>query len=129
MIGYGAVLRLNLFFDNCWYSNMFANSYFQVSHTLIMIGLIAESTLKLIKITEVRSLGIRSLKWKELPNLVLFLNTICNLQQLCMFYNDFFNWHERTRIRDVFSTVRVASFTTCILSINLLKHLFKRFSG
>ena len=52
-----------------------------------------------------------------MPNLVLFLNTICNLQQLRMFFNDFFNLvlvckdieprYGRTRTRGFFSTVKI----------------------
>ena len=34
---------------------------------------------------------MQSLKRKVLPNLVVFLNTVCNLQKLRMFFNDFFN--------------------------------------
>ena len=51
MIGCGAALRLNMFFGKWWYTNMFINSYIQVSHTFIIIALIAESTLKLINDT------------------------------------------------------------------------------
>ena len=50
-----------------------------------------------------------------------------------MLVNDFLNLvlvyknieprHGRNRTRDFFSTVRVVSFTTCMLSIDLLKHL------
>ena len=46
MIGYGAVLRLNLFSRKWWYTNMFTSSNIQVSHTFTMIGLVVESTLK-----------------------------------------------------------------------------------
>ena len=81
-------------------------------------------------------MGIQYLKWKLLPNLVLFLNFICYLQQLRMFFNDFFNLilvckdieprYGKTRAKGFFSSVRVVSFTTCVLSINLLKHkIFK----
>ena len=48
MIGYKAVSRFNLFFDKWWYTNIFPNFYIQVLNTFIIIGLIAESTLKLI---------------------------------------------------------------------------------
>ena len=48
MIGYGIVLRLNLFFDKWRYNNMITNSTIQVSHTFTIIGLIAESTLKFV---------------------------------------------------------------------------------
>ena len=71
MIVHGGVLRLNLLFGKWWYTNMFTNSNIQVSHTFIIIRLIAESILKFITTPEVRSLGIRSLKWKLLPNLAL----------------------------------------------------------
>ena len=60
---------------------MFINSNIRVSHTFTIIGLIAESGL----------IGSPTLEVRVLPNLVLFLNTICNLQQLRMFFNDFFN--------------------------------------
>ena len=56
----------------------------------------------------------------------------CNLQQLRMFFSDFFNLvlvcedieprYGRTRTRDFFSTVRVVYFKICMLSINFLKH-------
>ena len=91
MIGYGAVLSLNLFSGKWWYTNIFTNSNIQVSHTFTIIGLIAESTLKLIHYTRSKIFGNLILEMKVLPNLVLFLNTICNLQQLRMFFNDFFN--------------------------------------
>ena len=48
VIGYRAVLKLNLFFGNWWYTNMLTNSFIEVSNTISIIGLIAESTLKLI---------------------------------------------------------------------------------
>ena len=70
---------------------------------------------------------------KVFPNIALFLNTICNLQQLRMFFDGFLNLvlvckdielrYGRTRTREFFPTVRVVSFTTCMLSINFLKHL------
>ena len=84
---------------------MFINSNIRVSHTFTIIGLIAESGL----------IGSPTLEVRVLPNLVLFLNTICNLQQLRMFFNDFFNLvlvckdieprYGRTRARDFFSIV------------------------
>ena len=133
MIGYRAVLRLNLFSGKWWYTNMFTNSNIQVPPTFTIIELIAETT------PEVRSLGIWSLKWRLLPNLVLFLNTICKLQQLRMFFDYFFNWvlvckdieprYRRTRDRGFFSTVRVVFFTRCMLSINFLNYLFIKSSG
>ena len=56
-----------------------------------------------------------------------------------MFFNDFFNqalvckdiepMYGRTSTRDFFSTVRVVSFTTYMLSINLSKHLLVKSSG
>ena len=56
-----------------------------------------------------------------------------------MFFNDFFNQalvckdneprYGRTSTRGFFSTVRVVSFTTYMLSINLLKHLLVKSSG
>ena len=114
---------------------MFTNSNIQVSHTFTIKGLIPDSTHWNLQMTpEVRSLGIWSLKWRLLPNLVLFLNTICNLQQLKMFSNDLFNFvlnckyieprYGRTKKRGFFSIVRIVSFTICMLSINFLKHLF-----
>ena len=48
MIGYGAVLRLNLLSGKWWYTNMFTSSNIQVSHAFTIIGLIAESTMKFI---------------------------------------------------------------------------------
>ena len=47
MICYGVVLRFNLFFGKQWYTNIFTNSYIQVSHSFTIIGLIAECTLGL----------------------------------------------------------------------------------
>ena len=68
---------------------------------------------------------------------MLFLNTICNLQQLRMFFNNFLNLvlvckdteprYGKTRTRGFFSTIRVVS--TCMLSINFLKHLLIKSSG
>ena len=48
MIGYGAALRLKLFFCKWWYTNLFTNSYIQVSQTLTKIRLIPKPTVKLI---------------------------------------------------------------------------------
>ena len=55
-----------------------------------------------------------------------------------MFFNDFFNFvlickdskprYIRTGTIGIFSTVRVVSFTTFLLSINFLKHLFIKLS-
>ena len=66
-------------------------------------------------------MGVQSLKWKLLPNMVLFLNIIWNLQQLIIFFNDFFNLvlvckvigtrYWRTRTRGFFSIVRIVSLT------------------
>ena len=119
-----------------WYTNTFTNSNIQVSHTFTIIGHIAESTLKFINNTRSKIFGNLILEMKVF---VLFSNTICNLQQLRMHFNDFFNLvlfckdiepkYGRTRTRGFFSTVRVVSFTTCMLSINFLKHLFIKSSG
>ena len=49
MIGFGAALRFNLFFDKRCYTNMLIISYIQVSNTITIIGLITESTMKLMK--------------------------------------------------------------------------------
>ena len=68
-----------------------------------------------------------------------FLNTISNLQQFMMFFNDFFNLvlvsmniikpsHGRTRLRGFFSTVRVVSVTTSMLIMNFLCVTFSKFS-
>ena len=74
------------------------------------------------KTPEKVSLGIPSLKWKLLANLVLFLITICNLKQLRMFSNDFINLdlvckdieprYGKTRTRGFYSTSRVVFFIT-----------------
>ena len=64
-------------------SHMFTFSFIQLSHTFIIIALIVESTLKLKETPVVRSLGMQSLNWKALPNLVLFLNATDSLQQEC----------------------------------------------
>ena len=112
-----------LFLDlNCFVvSGMFTNSYIQVSCMFTIIGLIAEFTLKLKNDIRGLGLGIWSLKWKLLSNLVLSLNTISNLQQLRMFFNDFFNLvlvckdieprYGRTWARSIFSTFRFWNFT------------------
>ena len=128
MIGYGTVLSLTLFSGKWWYTNSFTNSDIHVCHTSTIIRLTAESTLKLIHYTRSKIFGNLILEMKVLPNLVLFLNTICNLQQLRMFFNDFFNLvlvckdielrYGRTRTNGIFSTVRIVALTTCMLSIN-----------
>ena len=74
------------------------------------------------KTPEKVTLGIPSLKWKLLANLVLFLITICNLKQLRMFSNDFINLdlvckdieprYGKTRTRGFYSTSRVVFFIT-----------------
>ena len=125
MIGYRAPLRLNLFFRKRWYTNIFTKSNIHVSHTFTIIRLIAESTMKFTNNTRSKIIGNLILKWKLLPNLVLFLNTICNLRQLRMSFNDVFNLvlvckyieqrYGRTKTRGFFSTARVASFTTILL--------------
>ena len=61
MICYEAVLRLNLFLVRV---NLFTNSYIQVSHTFIIIGLIEESTLKLINDTISKIFGNLILEMK-----------------------------------------------------------------
>ena len=70
---------------------MFTNSNIQVSHTSTIIGLIAESIQKFINDTKSKIFGNLILETKLFPNLLLFLNTIYNLQQLTMFFNDFLN--------------------------------------
>ena len=107
-----------------------------MSQTFTIIWLIVESTLKFMNNT--RSKGVWSLKWKLFPTMVLFISTICNLQQFRMFFNDFFYLvlgrkgieprYGRTRIRGYFSTVRVVSFATCMLTIYVLKHVFIKVS-
>ena len=82
---------------------------------------------------------IWSLKWKLLPILVLFLSTICSLQQLKMFFSDFFNLvlvckvikprYGRIKTRGLFSIFREVSFTMCFLSLIFLKLLLIKFSG
>ena len=89
MIADEAFLRLNLLFGKRWYTNMFTSFCIHMSHTFILIALIAESIVNVRNDT--RSLGMWSLKWKVLPNLVLFFNTFYNLPQLRAFSNDFFN--------------------------------------
>ena len=65
---------------------MFTNSFIEVSHTFTIVGLIAESTMKLINDTRNESFGNPIFEMKVV--LVLFINTMCNLQQLRMFVND-----------------------------------------
>ena len=60
---------------------MFTIFYIQVSSTFTILGLIAESTLKGINNTRSKIFGSTISEKKLLPNLVLFLNTICILQQ------------------------------------------------
>ena len=139
MIGYGAVLRLNLLSAKWWYTSIFTNSNIQVSHTFTIIGLITESTLKFINNTRSKIFGnlileMKVVAWSSLiPKHYLQLTTIKNV------FNDFFNLvlvckdikprYGRTRTRGFFSTVRIVYFTTCILSINFLKHFFIKSSG
>ena len=83
--------------------------------------------------TDVKSVVIWSLKWNLLPNLVLFLNTICNLQQLRMFFTDLFNLvlvckdieprYGKTRATVFFSAVRVVSFNTRMLFMFYYMHI------
>ena len=47
------LFRLNLLFGKWWYTDMFTNSYIQVSYTLTIIGLIAESSMK--KVNDIKS--------------------------------------------------------------------------
>ena len=47
---------------------------------------------------------------------------------LVLVFKDIEPNHERTRITGLFLTVGVVSVTTCMLSINLWKHLFIKFS-
>ena len=135
MIGYGPVLRFIFFFGKSWYTNMFTNSYIQVSNTFTIIGPIAESTLKLIN--DIRSKVFENPVFEmKVVTFSLFLtsNSVCNLKQVKMFFSNFFNIflvckdikqrYGRTKTRDVFLTVRVVSY---ILSINLLKHWFIKF--
>ena len=60
----------------------------------------------------------RCLQFKKIKDVLLTVS-------LMVFYR-----YGRTRTRGFFSTVRVrvVSFTTCMLSINLLKHLFMKLS-
>ena len=105
-------------------------SYIQLSNPFTVGRLIAKSALKLND-TSVR-FWIPLLRWKLLHNWVLVVNTICILQQLGRYFNGLFNLfvvfkdiesrNGRTRTKGFFSTVRVVSLTTCMLSINLLKH-------
>ena len=62
--GYGALPSLNLFPGKWWYTNMFTNPNIQVSHTFTIIGLIAESTLKLTHDTKSKIFGNLILKMK-----------------------------------------------------------------
>ena len=62
------------------------------THIFTGIGLTAESTLKLINNIRGKIFKNEIFEMKVVPqNLVLFLNTTCNLQQLRMFLTDFFN--------------------------------------
>ena len=70
---------------------MFSNSYINVSDTLIIIGFIAESTLKFVDNARCKFLGNTIFKTKSFANLFRFLNTICNLQPLRMPLRDFLN--------------------------------------
>ena len=98
---------------------MFTSSYIQASHTFTMIRLIAESTMKLISDTRSNIFGNPIFEIKVVTQTGLFLNPICNLQQLRMLFNNFFKLvlafkdieprYGRTRTRDFFSIVRVVS--------------------
>ena len=57
MIDYGPVLRFNLLFGEWSYTNMFTNSNIQVSQIFTIIGLFAESTLKLKNETRSKIFG------------------------------------------------------------------------
>ena len=70
---------------------MFTNFNIQVSHTFTMIGLIAEFTLKFMSDIRSKTFGNPILEMKVAAYCGLFLNTLCNLQQLRMFFNDVFN--------------------------------------
>ena len=133
MIGYGAVLRFNLFFGNWWYTHIFTNIYIQVANTFPIIGRIAESTLKLIN--NIRSdifgnpieSGLISKNICILPQLKVFFNYLFNLVLFCKSieprYGKAWSWDERLL------TVRTVFLTTCMLSINLSKNSFIKFSG
>ena len=136
-MGYGAVLRLNLLFGKCWHANIFTNSYIQVSNTFTMIALIAESTTS----TQHQKKDVWEFDiWNEFCYLIWsyfkhYLQFTIVKDIFLYFFNlvivceDIEPRYGRTRTRGLFSTVRVVSFTTCMLSINLLKHVYIKFSG
>ena len=64
MIGYRAVLRLNLYSDQWGYTNMFTSSNLQVCNTFTIIGLTAESTLKFVNGTRSKIFGNLILEMK-----------------------------------------------------------------
>ena len=139
MIGYGAVLRLNLFFGNWCYTNMFPNSYIPVSHTFTVIVLTAESILKFINDTRSKIIRNPIFEMKVVTESGLIFEHYLQFTTIKDVFNDFFNLVlvckdteprlGRTRTRSFFSTVRTVSFTTCMSSINLLKYLFIKISG
>ena len=56
----------------------------------------------------------------------MFFNDFLNLALVC---KDFEPSYGKAMTGGFFPTVKVVSLTTCMLSINLLKHLFIKFSG
>ena len=62
-----------------------------MSNTFTIIGLIAESTLKLTNDTRSKIFGNPIFEMKAVTQSGVFLNAICNLQQLLrIFYDDLF---------------------------------------
>ena len=95
---------------------LFTYSYIQLSRIFTITVLIAKSTLKHINSTRSNIFGNSIFELKGVPNVVLFLDTTCSLQQLRTFANDSFNLvlgckiieprYVITRTKGFFSTVR-----------------------
>ena len=100
---------------------MFTNSYIQVSNSFIII---IESTLKFTKDAKNKIFGNPIFEMKIVTYSGLIYKYYSH-SKLRMSFKDFFNLV--LEARDFFSTIRVVSFTTCKLSINLLKYLFISF--
>ena len=66
MISYKTDLRLTLFFGKWWYTNMFTNSYIQVSKAFTITKLAAESKLKLKNNTRIKIFGNPTFEMKVL---------------------------------------------------------------
>ena len=112
---------------------MFTNSYIKVSNTFTIIALITESTLKRINDIGSKIFGNPTIEMKVVTKSGLIFKHYLQFTTIKNVFKDFLMFsietrYERPRTRDFFSTVKVVFFTMCLLSINLLKRLFIKFS-